>query len=110
MNTTNQTAATSLLDDPLAFARTVFERTLEDDPRLARHAPAEFAPYDAAPAELKRLHPGGGAADPLELLDKHALAWGQAAFLGRGPVRDRDGPIAPVVAGDGDRRGGALRR
>ena len=81
MNTTNQTAATPLLDDPLAFAQAVFEQALEDDPRLARHAPAEFAAYDAALAELKRLHAGeGGAADPLELLDEHALAWGQAAF------------------------------
>ena len=70
-----------LLDDPLAFARAVFEQTLEDDPRLARHAPAEFAAYDAALDRLKQLHPEYVCfGQPLSELDEAVLAWGDGVF------------------------------
>ena len=81
MHTRDQTATTPLLDDPLAFAEKVYEETVDDDPRLATHAPAEFAAYNTARDRVKQSWPGeGGANDPLELMDERALEWGHAAF------------------------------
>ena len=77
----DETAA-PLLDDPLGFARRLFEETLDADPRLATHARTEFAVYDRALDRLRHLHPNEAEFDgPLTLLDEAALTWGQAAFL-----------------------------
>ncbi len=82
MDTKDPTVATPrLLDDPLAFARQLYEDVTNDDPRLATHAPKTFVAYNEVLDRLKQLHPEDvGFRQPLSELDEAALAWGGEAF------------------------------